>query len=67
LLLIIAGYFAREAAISVPGPRNVRFGIAAFPRFSSLCGTFLTSLARLTTSAPEGKADAPFGPGDFRV
>jgi hypothetical protein len=26
-----------------------------------------TSLARLTTSAPEGKADAPFGPGDFRV
>jgi hypothetical protein len=30
LLLIIAGYFAREAAISVPGPRNVRLGNRGF-------------------------------------
>jgi hypothetical protein len=38
LLLIIAGYFLRAAAIFVPGPRNGRFRIADFPRFSSLCG-----------------------------
>jgi hypothetical protein len=43
LLLIIAGYFVLAAAIFLPGPRNVRFRIADFPRFSSLCGTNRTS------------------------
>jgi hypothetical protein len=37
LLLIIVGSFVRAAAIFVPGPRNVRFRIADFPRFSFLC------------------------------
>jgi hypothetical protein len=37
LLLIIAGYFVRAAAIFVPRPRNIRFRIADFPRFSPLC------------------------------
>src|SRR5258708_7023888 len=44
-LLIIAGYFVRAAAIFVPGPRNVRFRIADFPRFSSLCGPRLPTCA----------------------
>jgi hypothetical protein len=66
LLLIIAGYFAREAPISIPGPRNVRFGIADFPRFSSLCGTFRTWLAGLTMSVAGGKADLATTNADFR-
>src|ERR1700722_4399495 len=57
LLLIIASYFVREAAISVPGPRNVRFGIADFPRFSSLCGTKPTCRCRRRMSAVGREAD----------
>jgi hypothetical protein len=32
-LLIVAGYFVRAAAISVPGPRDVRFRIEEFLDF----------------------------------
>jgi hypothetical protein len=34
-------YFALAAAIFLPKPRNVRFRIADFPQFSSLCGPVL--------------------------
>ena len=53
-LPIIAGYFVRAAAIFVPGPRNVRFRIADFPRFSSPCGpTLRRRQAKLARSVGE--------------
>jgi hypothetical protein len=38
-------YFALAAAIFLPKPRNVRFRIADFPQFSSLCGPTLPTWA----------------------
>src|ERR1700736_2984449 len=58
---------ARSRNFFVPGPRNVRFRIADFPRFSSLCGTKRTNRDYLTMSAVGARTDMPLKRTDFRV